>query len=238
MYLDRIPPGILSEEDISLIRESGWGKRRGFGTRPAVLVVDAQYTFVGAKQDTRDSMKTGNAMGIGNRAWDSVAAIARLIANAREMDVPVVYCRVKRSAAEQPYNWGMLKRFTTNEPKLPGVNGMDIVAELAPKEDEIVLDKCFPSAFFGTPLHSYLTTMGIDTLLVTGFVTSGCIRATVNDSCENGFRTIVVEECVADRFTVPHVAELLTMDLKYADVVELKDALKYLAKTGEGKNPA
>lgn len=228
MYLDRIPQGILSEEDIALIRESGWGKARGFGKRPAVLVVDAQYTFVGAKQDTRDSIKTGNTMGIGNSAWKAVDCIASLIGSARELKVPVVYCRVKRSPAEQPFNWGMFKRFTTNEPKVPGVSGIDIVQELLPRPDEIVLDKQFPSAFFGTPLHSYLTTMGIDTLLVTGFVTSGCIRATVNDACQNGYRTIVVEECVADRFVVPHIVELLTMDLKYADVVRFEDVLAYI----------
>jgi nicotinamidase-related amidase len=126
----------------------------------------------------------------------------------------------------------MFKRYKTNEPVLSGVNGTDIVRDLSPEQDDLVLEKCFPSAFFATPLHSYLTPMGIDTLLVTGFVTSGCIRATVNDACENGYHTMVIENCVADRFKFLHHAELLTMDLKYADVLLLDEVLGYLETVG------
>lgn len=228
MYMDRIPEGILTQKDIEVIKKSGWGKRRGFGQKPAVLVIDAQYTFVGTREDTLASIETGNPMGIGGEAWLAVDKIAELIALARQRNIPVVYCRVTRGEGEKPYNWGMFKRFKTNMPELDGVNGTDIVKELAPLPNEIVLEKQFPSAFYGTPLHSYLTTMGIDTLLITGFVTSGCVRATVNDSCQNGFRTIIVEDGVADRFILPHMMELLTMDLKYGDVVPLTEVKAYM----------
>lgn len=219
--------GLISEDDDKVIRESGWGKRRGYGNNAAVLVIDAQYTFVGEKDDIFNSLKD-NSMGIGKRAWDAVDSIRILIDNARENSIPIIYCKVKRTPAEQEFNWAMFKRYKTNEPKLANVDAMEIVEELRPKKEELVLTKQFPSAFFGTPLLSYLNTLGIDTLLVTGFVTSGCVRATVNDACHYGYNTIVVEECVADRILISHKIELLDMDLKYADVEAIDNVIEYI----------
>lgn len=233
MYIDRIPDGILSQQDVQVVRASGWGKRRGFGKKLAVLVVDAQYAFVGAKANIMESLK-GNSMGIGDAAWRAVGQIAVLLEEARKWEIPVIYCRAKRTEAVQPFNWTMFKRFKTNEPSIPGVNAMDIVEELVPLPNEVVLDKQFASAFFGTPLQSYLTTLGIDTLIVTGFVTAGCVRASVNDACSNGYNTIVVEDCVADRFVTLHHAELLTMDLKYADVMPLSEVLENIVSIQRG----
>jgi nicotinamidase-related amidase len=220
---------LLSAEDMKVIEESGWGKRRGFGKNPAVIVIDAQYAFVGEKKNILSSIK-GNSMGIGDAAWKAVDSIKTLLDKARESNIPVIYCKVKRTPAEHPFNWAMFKRFKTNEPKLVGVDAMDIVTELTPQEGEIVITKQFPSGFFATPLASYLNTLGIDTLIITGFVTSGCVRATVNDACQLGYNTMVVAECVADRITISHKIELLDMDLKYADVVSLDDAMEYIKK--------
>lgn len=228
MTVTRIWDDVLSEHDREIIVRSGWGKLRGYGKRPAVLVIDAQYTFVGAKNEIMNSLDT-NCMGIGNEAWEAVEKIHQLLGEAHSYRVPVIYSVVRRDKAEQPFNWAMYKRYKTNEPTIKGIKDpMEIVSELTPCEGELVIKKQYPSAFFGTTLSSYLVSLKIDTLLVTGFVTSGCVRATVNDACQNGYNTVVVEECVADRISISHKIELLDMDLKYADVLPMHDVIKYI----------
>lgn len=103
---------------------------------------------------------------------------------------------------------------------------------LEPKEDELVISKQYPSAFFGTTLSSTLTAAGIDTLILTGLTTSGCIRATCIDTVSYGFRPIVVGEACGDRDERPHEANLFDMNAKYADVVTEKETIEYLARVG------
>jgi maleamate amidohydrolase len=95
--------------------------------------------------------------------------------------------------------------------------------------DELVLVKKFPSAFFGTHLASHLVQRGVDTVIVTGCSTSGCIRATVIDAVSYGFRVVVPEECVFDRAEEPHRANMFDIKSKYADVLPRQDVEKYLA---------
>jgi nicotinamidase-related amidase len=99
---------------------------------------------------------------------------------------------------------------------------------IRPRPGEVVIQKTKPSAFFGTPLASYLTGLGVDTVLVTGTTTSGCVRATVVDAFSNNFRTLVVEEAVFDRGDLPHKANLFDMHSKYADVITVDEAKAYL----------
>jgi nicotinamidase-related amidase len=106
----------------------------------------------------------------------------------------------------------------------------DIVPELAPAADEIVLRKLAPSAFHGTPLSGLLRSFGVDTLLVTGNSTSGCVRATVVDAASELFHAIVVEECVYDRTQASHAVNLFDMDQKYADVLSLGEVVTWLDK--------
>jgi maleamate amidohydrolase len=91
-----------------------------------------------------------------------------------------------------------------------------------------VLNKLFASAFFGTPLASLLTAAGIDTLIVTGASTSGCVRATVVDALQHGFRPLIPREAVGDRNPAAHEANLFDMDAKYGDVLSLEETLRYL----------
>lgn len=100
---------------------------------------------------------------------------------------------------------------------------------VAPLQEELVISKQYASAFFGTALASLLHTQGIDTLLLAGCSTSGCIRASAVDAVQHGFRTIVVRECVGDRHPAPHEANLFDIDSKYGDVVSRQEALDYLA---------
>ena len=98
----------------------------------------------------------------------------------------------------------------------------------------MVIRKDKPSVFFGTPLMSYLHELQVDTLLVTGTTTSGCVRATVVDAFSYNFKVVVVEECVFDRGQASHQVNLFDMQAKYADVVSLEDALRYLDKLPHG----
>ena len=102
-------------------------------------------------------------------------------------------------------------------------------------DDELVVSKQYPSAFFGTSLASTLTTWGIDTLIITGLTTSGCVRASCVDACCHGFIPIVVREACGDRHAAPHEANLFDMNAKYADVVSEHEVLAYLAAQ-RGKN--
>jgi nicotinamidase-related amidase len=107
-----------------------------------------------------------------------------------------------------------------------------IVDELTPEDDEIVITKGNkPSGFFGTPLASYLVHAGVDTAIVTGMTTSGCVRATVLDAFQNNFHVVIPHECSADRSQISHQVNLFDMHMKYADVVSLDETLGYLDST-------
>jgi maleamate amidohydrolase len=103
------------------------------------------------------------------------------------------------------------------------------VAEIAPLETEYVVEKAKASAFFGTPLSSYLQRNGIDTLLVCGTSTSGCVRASVTEAFSHGYRVFVVEECVFDRSALSHAVNLFEMNAKYASVIPYDAAAGYVA---------
>ncbi len=113
-------------------------------------------------------------------------------------------------------------------------DGNAIVREIAPHEGDIVILKDKPSVFFGTPLMSYLHELQVDMLLVAGTTTSGCVRATVVDAFSYNFKVVVVEECVFDRGQASHKVNLFDMQAKYADVVPLEAALRYLGEWSRG----
>lgn len=218
---------LLTDQDREIIRMSGWGQRRGYGKNPALVVVDAQYMFVGEKMDIMDSLKI-NPAGIGQKAWDAIYNIQKLLKLAREAGIPVMYFKVYREPFEEQFNgFAMKSRYESPQPK-PGVVYTDIVAEVAPEEGEVVIRKKFASGFVGTPAVSYLNQWGIDTLIVTGFVTSGCIRATAVDAGSLNYNTIVPEDCVADILEVEHKVNLLDIDLKYGDVTTMDEVAKYI----------
>ena len=119
----------------------------------------------------------------------------------------------------------------------PDAKESQIVDELKPVKGEYITTKQHASAFFGTSLSSWLLTRRVDTLLIAGCTTSGCVRASVIDASAHGLRPIVIEECVGDRAEEPHRANLFDMDQKYADVVALSDVLHRLRAQGPGSTP-
>jgi nicotinamidase-related amidase len=170
------------------------------------------------------------ALGSAKMAQVALRGIARLLEIARPVGIPVFFTKMvpfrNRTEAGRWYD------------SCPGVFGRpddpaahesaEIPPEIAPRPDEPVIVKGKPSAFFGTQLHSMLTYHSVDTLIVTGMVTSGCVRATVDDAFSHDFRVIIPEECVADRAEVPHRVNLFDMDMISADVMPLRDVVARL----------
>ena len=197
-----------------------FGERVGFGDQPALLVVDLITAFTDPESD------------LGADVSDVVAQTGRLLAAFREADLPRYFTTV---AFEESY--GDAGRFVEKVPALRELRlGSDRVAvdeRIAPVDDERVILKKYASAFFGTDLETELTTHRVDTLVVAGVTTSGCIRATAVDSLQHGYRTIVPADAVGDRAEGPHRANLFDIDAKYGDVVTTDAVLDYLAETHE-----
>jgi maleamate amidohydrolase len=195
---------------------AGFHGRAGFGTKPALVVVDVNRGF------------TDPASPLACDLDGCVAAIAELLGAFRRAGRPVVFTPVcydelgKQAAAV----------FIEKVPALlvlePGSEWVEIDPRIAPLEGEPVLTKAFASAFFGTTLASALAAAGSDTVVVTGASTSGCVRATAVDALQHGYRVVVPREAVGDRNPAAHEANLYDIDAKYGDVVSVEDVIAHL----------
>lgn len=197
----------------------GFAGRLGFGRRPALLVVDflKGYTTPGSPLYAAPGVP------------DAVRATVPLLAAARDAGIPVIFTRVEYAPGGA--DGGLFVRKVPALLQLTGDNPFkEIVDELAPRGDELVVVKKFASAFFGTPVASSLTALGVDTVILVGCSTSGCIRASAVDGMQYGFRVIVPRECVGDRAPEPHEANLFDINGKYGDVVGVQEVLDYLAR--------
>lgn len=217
----------LSERDKE--HDKFWGKKElyGFGKKPALLLIDYYYSVVGlTREPIFESMKTfPGSMGL--EGWEAVDRTAELIAVARASGVPVIH--VKGGLDPNIMPWIHRPKGKPMDPELAR-KGAEIIAEVAPIEGEIVIEKTSASPFWGTPLMMHLNGLGVDTLIVCGESTSGCVRATVVDGATNRFRMGVVADCVFDRTEASHFINLYDMHQKYADVVSLDAAKEYLGR--------
>jgi maleamate amidohydrolase len=216
--------GVIPDDDMDIYHHAGFGRRGGLGTRPAIIIIDVQYRTVGpARAPIREAMKTFPTA-CGEAGWNAVDSIVELVSAGRTKGVPVIYPCVA------PKVQGEGGRLAGKVPAIMGIEqrGYDFVDEIAPAAGDIVVPKKHPSAFFGTALASHLIDMRVDTLLMCGCTTSGCIRASTADAFAFNFRTAVVEECVYDRGKLSHAVNLFDIDQKYADVIWLEDALAYI----------
>jgi nicotinamidase-related amidase len=161
---------------------------------------------------------------------EEIRNIRRLLDLARAKHFPVVHTTVVYTEEHFRDGGWFIKKVPSLEALRPGSKESQIVPELAPRAGELVLEKRFPSGFYGTSLHSYLTTCGVDTVVVTGDSTSGCVRATVVDAVSSGFRVVIPRQCVADRVPLTHVVNLFDMDAKYGDVMDVGDVLAALER--------
>jgi len=194
--------------------------RMGFGRSPAIIVVD----FIRAYTEHGSPLFAPAVV-------EAVKATAPLLQAARRRHAPIIYTRVVYH--RDGIDGGLFVH------KVPALRAMvegnplaDIVPELPPAADDLVLIKQYASAFFGTSLAATLTAWGIDTLIITGCSTSGCVRATAVDAMQHGFRPIVPRECVGDRHQGPHEANLFDINAKYGDVLPLAEVMRALEGAG------
>ena len=217
--------GIISEAEQKAYRAAGFGRPSGLGRKPVLLIIDVQYRTVGTTPKPFDEAIKEFPTSCGETAWKAVANISRLLQLFREKGWPVIYPYV---SPKETFDKG---RLADKVPALMTVarHGYDFVAEVAPRDTDILLPKKHPSAFFGTPLASYLIDAGADTLVVTGCTTSGCVRGSVVDGFAFNFRVAVPHDAVYDRSTTSHAVNLFDMSEKYADVSTTSELATKLA---------
>lgn len=215
----------LNPTDLEVIRRGGYGKRRGSGTSPALMIIDPQYNYAGDDRPILEQIEHWPS-GVGEAAWRAVENIQGVLEAVRRKNAPVIYTRhVQRDLF---FDGFAAKAERDGAQYLLGARGTQIVEALTPCDGDLVIDKSYASAFYGTPLESFLIKLKVDTLIVTGGTTSGCVRAFCVDAVSRNYHTVVLADCVFDRISVSHAAALLDLWMKYCDVIECSEIMTYL----------
>ena len=214
----------MSEDDLLENYRRAYDNKVGFGQQPALILIDFCQGYFDPDCDLYADVD------------EALASALRLREAAHKANVPVILTNV--SYHPRALDGGRffekaapLRYFVQGNPMAAFANG------LAPREDELVITKQYPSAFFGTSLASTLTAAGIDSVLLTGLTTSGCVRASCVDAMSHGFRTAVIADACGDRHKAPHDANLFDMNAKYADVVSEEEAETYLQRLRDDGEP-
>ena len=202
--------------DAEFFMQRGFGQKLGFGQRPALLIVDMAKAF------------TNPAMTLGSNLDSQIEAIQALLRAAHDRDVPVIFSTVsyEDENLKDAGVFGMKQKGSST--LRAGTEGVQIDSRLEFRKSDSLLVKKYASCFFGTDLVSRLLVRQVDTLILTGCTTSGCVRASAVDACQIGFRPMVVREAVGDRSQAAHEQSLFDLNAKYADVVSLDETLNYL----------
>lgn len=207
--------GIISKSEQDIYQAAGFGRRGGIGRRPALLIIDVQYRTVGTRRVPIAQAMDEFPTACGEAGWAAVDRITTLLALFRAKGWPVLFPHV---SPKEGFDTGRLAGKNPAMLTIPP-QSYDFVAEVAPRPGDVLLPKKHPSAFFGTPLASYLVDLDADTLVATGCTTSGCIRASVVDAFSYNFRVVVPSDAVYDRSPTSHAVNLFDISAKYADVM-------------------
>lgn len=206
---ERLPMAVNAAQ---LYRERRLGGRQARITRPALVIVDLTYGFTEVDSD------------LGCDAGEAVAHTANLLNVARARDVPRAFTRIEYDESTAEIAAPFLEKMPALRECVTGTHWAQIDQRIAPAPGEPVLSKLFASGFFGTDLASFLAGHACDGVVVTGATTSGCVRATVVDALQHGYRVVVPRTAVADRAPEPHEAALFDIDAKYGQVTSLAEA--------------
>ena len=214
------------KEDEEFFRQRGFGIKMGFGERPALIVIDMVKGF------------TDPAMPLGADLDSQIAAQKPLLEVAHERAIPVLFSTViyEEVDIKDAGIWALKQ--TGPRTLTAGSEAVKVDPRLGMRPTDILLVKKYASCFFGTDLVPRLNSRRVDTLIITGCTTSGCVRATAVDAVQNGFRPMVVREAVGDRSVAAHEQSLFDLDAKYADVVSLEETLHYLKTVGHNRPAA
>lgn len=214
--MERIWDDLLDEQDKAVIVKAGYEahgaaswKSRTFGKCPAVLIIDMQRLAVGSNVPILEAI-AAERTAMGAVAWQAMRHIVPFVNTCREFELPIIYTRVI------PHG------------RRPDEEAVQIVEALVPQAGDLVLDKNYSSAFYGTSLLTHLVQLGVDSLIIVGNSTSGCVRVTAIDARQMGFSPIVPQECTFDRIQASHKIALLDMWMKYAAVISAAETLDYV----------
>lgn len=218
----------LTAEDQIVIQKGGYGKKRGLGKKPLLMIIDPQYNYLGEDKPITEQLDQWPSGG-GSDAWSAVRKIQELKKAFKEKQLPVLYTKnvQKKTVLFDSF---AAKAVRDNSKYLSDAPETEIVAELKPEPDDIVLEKSYASAFYGTPLISYLIKLGVDSLIIVGGSTSGCVRASAVDAVTRNFNAAVVMDASYDRIQLSHKAGLLDLWMKYCDVVDSEEIYGYLSE--------
>jgi maleamate amidohydrolase len=220
----------LTERDRAVFAAGGYGVRAPLGERPALLVIDVTYGFCGDRPEPILKSIERWRSSCGEQAWEALPHIDQLLRTARTVGIPVFYTRGAPRRADGSDRGRWADKNARQGADTPETD--EIISEIAPQEADLVIEKRKPSAFFGTSLVSHLISRRIDTLIVCGSTTSGCVRATVIDAFSYDYRVAVAEEATFDRGEASHAMALFDMDMKYANVAPVNELVGYLDRLG------
>jgi nicotinamidase-related amidase len=235
----RIWDDFLTERDRQVYARSGYGKRGGFGKRPALFIIDVQYNFCGEQPEDILAGLEKYRTHCGKEAWEAVEHIVPLLHLAREKNIPIFYTESARRPDMVDSGVQVSKNHRgTEKTVLEGTRATQTLDVLAPRPQDILIAKRKPSSFFGTIFMSQLNFFDVDTLILTGCTTSGCLRATAVDAYSFNFKVVVPEETAFDRFQASHAMSLFDLNCKYADVIPTIEVKSYLETLPERDSSA
>jgi len=211
------------KDDEEFFRQRGFGIKIGFGERPALIIIDMLKGF------------TDPSMPLGAKLDTQIEAQKPLLDVAHKRNIPVIFSTVIYDEAEAKDAGLWAIKMKGSLTLMAGSEAVKIDPRLGMEPKDILLVKKYASCFFGTDLVPRLNSRRIDTLIITGCTTSGCVRATAVDAVQNGFRPMVVREAVGDRSAAAHEQSLFDLNAKYADVVSLDETLQYLKTVGHNR---
>lgn len=215
----------IPAEDWETYRLAGFGVPEPPGSRPALLVIDTQYRTLGDRPlPIREAISQGYRTSCGEAGWRALPVIARLISAARANGIPVVYPLIPRRSGIEAGRMGR------RAPSLLAADdhGYEFPPGIEPEQADLVMPKFHASAFMGTPLLNFLIDLQVDTVILTGCTTSGCVRATAVDASGYNFRCVVAEDAVYDRAWLTHCVSLFDIQAKYGEVMAATSIEDYL----------
>ena len=209
--------------DEEFFRARGFGVKIGFGERPALILIDMIKGF------------TNPDMPLGAPLESQIEAQKPLIDVAHERKIPVIFTTVSYEEADMRDAGLWAIKMKGSLTLKAGTEAVEVDPRLGMQKTDSLLTKKYASCFFGTDLVPRLLNQRVDTLIITGCTTSGCVRATAVDAVQNGFRPMVVKEAVGDRSVAAHEQSLFDLNAKYADVVSLDETLQYMKTVGHNR---